>query len=160
MTRIPPPVLAVLAMLAQRQLSPKPPPPTTARRTAAATVALASVGIAGTASNGFRRTGTTVDPIHPDRATTLVTGGPFRFTRNPMYVGMTGLVLANAVRRGAWLGVVPLAVFFAVMDRVQIAAEEPVLREKFGTDYEEYRADVPRWLDKRSLSRLAHTLAP
>jgi len=153
-TRVPPPVLALVAGLAQRLLTSDASPPTTTRKAAAATVAMASAAIAGTASNQFRRSGTTVDPLHPDRASALVTSGPFSLTRNPMYVGMAGLVLANAVRRGSWLGLAPLAAFVVVIDRVQIAAEEPVLRAKFGSKYDDYRGAVPRWLDRRSLTRL------
>jgi protein-S-isoprenylcysteine O-methyltransferase Ste14 len=153
-TRVPPPLLALLAGLAQQVLTPGSEPPTPTRKAAAATIALASVSIAATASNSFRQRGTTIDPLHPERASELVTGGPNAVTRNPMYVGMAGLVLANAVRRGSWLALVPLAGFVAVMDRVQIAAEERALHDRFGTAYDDYRATVPRWLDRRSLAPL------
>jgi protein-S-isoprenylcysteine O-methyltransferase Ste14 len=147
-------VLALLAGVAQRLLTPDAAPMTRTRGAAAGTLALASVAIAGTASTTFRRRGTTIDPLHPERASELVTGGPNAVTRNPMYVGMAGLVLANAVRRGSWLGLVPLVGFVAVMDRVQIAAEERALRDRFGAAYDDYRAAVPRWLDRRSLAPL------
>lgn len=70
-----------------------------------------------------------------------------------MYVGMTGLLVANALRRGSWAALVPVAAFTVVVDRVQIAAEEVALGARFGADYEAYRAAVPRWLGRRSLSR-------
>ena len=68
-----------------------------------------------------------------------------------MYVGLTGLLVANAVRRGSWRALVPVAAFTLVIDRMQIAAEEAALRARFGADYETYRAAVPRWLGNRSL---------
>jgi protein-S-isoprenylcysteine O-methyltransferase Ste14 len=68
-----------------------------------------------------------------------------------MYVGLAGLLVANAVRRGSWRALVPVAAFMLVIDRMQIAAEEAPLRARFGADYEAYRATVPRWLGHRSL---------
>ncbi|WP_107766001.1 methyltransferase family protein [Nocardioides terrigena] len=73
-------------------------------------------------------------------------------TRNPMYVGMAGLLVANAVRRGAWAGLLPVAAFVLVIDRLQITAEESALLANFGADYDAYLASVPRWLDRRSLA--------
>ena len=82
----------------------------------------------------------------------LVTTGVNAVSRNPMYVGMAGLLVANAVRRASWRALLPAAVFTIVIDRWQIAAEEPALLANFGADYEAYRASVPRWLDQRSLT--------
>jgi protein-S-isoprenylcysteine O-methyltransferase Ste14 len=140
--------------VAQRLATPAASAPTTTRGAAAAAVALASAGFSGATMIHFRQGGTTVDPVHPERASTLVTSGPNSVTRNPMYVGLAGLLLANAVRRGSWLALVPLAGFVAVIDRLQIAPEERALRAKFGTAYDEYCAAVPRWIDRRSFARL------
>jgi Fur family ferric uptake transcriptional regulator len=57
-----------------------------------------------------------------------------------MYVGMTGLLVANALRRGSWLALPPVAAFTLVIDRLQVAAEEAALVGNFGADYEAYRA--------------------
>jgi protein-S-isoprenylcysteine O-methyltransferase Ste14 len=105
----------------------------------------------------FRRTGTTLEPFHPDRASVLVTSGVNAVTRNPMYVGLTGLLAANALRKGSWTAVIPLACFVAVIDRTQIAAEEAALRATFGAEYEAYCAAVPRWVDRRSLAGLTQS---
>jgi len=69
-----------------------------------------------------------------------------------MYVGLAGLLVANAVRRGSWTALLPVAAFALVVDRIQIAPEEAALRARFGADFEAYRATVPRWLDRRSLT--------
>jgi protein-S-isoprenylcysteine O-methyltransferase Ste14 len=82
----------------------------------------------------------------------LVTTGANALSRNPMYVGMAGMLVANALRRGSWKALLPVAAFTLVIDRVQIAAEETALLAHFGADYEAYRRAVPRWLDGRSLS--------
>ncbi len=68
-----------------------------------------------------------------------------------MYVGMAGLLVAHAIWRGPWVGLVPVAGFVVFVDRLQIAAEEWALLRNFGAEYEAYRAAAPRWLDRRSL---------
>ncbi len=69
-----------------------------------------------------------------------------------MYVGLAGLLVANALRRGSWMALLPVAAFTLVIDRLQIAAEESALLGNFGADYEAYRATVPRWLGRRSVT--------
>ena len=150
MPRIPPPAVAVAAALVQRALSDGALPPTRSRTAAAATISLLSLSMAGAAGNRFRRAGTTTEPFQPGRATVLVTGGANAVSRNPMYVGMAGLLLAHAVGRGSWAALLPLVGFVGFIDRVQIRAEERALLEKFGTAYEDYRATTPRWVDRRS----------
>lgn len=92
----------------------------------------------------FRQRGTPIRPT--DRAVTLVTGGPFRFTRNPMYLGIVGMLLGVAV----WIGSVPMLIapvgFVVLMSRVFIPFEERSLRESFGGAYEAYAKKVRRWL--------------
>lgn len=143
---IPPPLVALGAGVGQRVLAGRPRPRTTARTVAAAGVALASVALAAGAARSFRRVGTTLDPKEPTEASVLVTTGPHAVTRNPMYVGLTGLLLANAVRLGSWRSLAPTAAFVLAMDRIQIPYEETALRERFGEDFEHYRATVPRWV--------------
>lgn len=121
------------------------------RAVAAATAAAASAGLAATAARQFVRQGTTLEPFDPSKASVLVTTGPMTITRNPMYVGLTGLLVAHAVRRGAWPALLPVVGFVALIDRLQIAGEERALLANFGADYEAYRAAVPRWLDRRSI---------
>jgi protein-S-isoprenylcysteine O-methyltransferase Ste14 len=69
-----------------------------------------------------------------------------------MYVGLAGMLVANAVRLGSWKALLPVAAFTLVIDRLQIAAEESALFANFGADYEAYRAAVPRWLGSRSVT--------
>ena len=111
----------------------------------------ASTGLAAASAREFRRQGTTVEPFDPSRAAVLVTTGANAVSRNPMYVGMAGLLVANAIRRRAWTALLPVAAFIVFIDRVQIAAEEPALLANFGAEYEAYQARVPRWLDRRSV---------
>jgi protein-S-isoprenylcysteine O-methyltransferase Ste14 len=76
-----------------------------------------------------------------------------------MYLGLSGTLLANAVRRGSWRALLPLAGFMLVLDRAQVAAEETALSAKFGDDFEAYCATVPRWLGLRSLAAVSRSVA-
>jgi protein-S-isoprenylcysteine O-methyltransferase Ste14 len=89
--------------------------------------------------------------MDPSKATSLVVSGPNAATRNPMYVGLAGMLVANAIRLRDWRALLPLAAFVGYLDRVQVAAEERALAEKFGADYDAYRAAVPRWIGARSV---------
>ena len=149
--RIPPPVLALSAALVQRLLTRDAQPVTAARAAAAGTTAVASFTLATAAVTEFRRSGTTLEPFDPSKASTLVTTGANSISRNPMYVGLTGMLVSFAILRGSWVALLPVAGFTIVIDRQQIAPEESALLDLFGADYEAYRAEVPRWLGVRSL---------
>ncbi|MDX6324451.1 MAG: hypothetical protein QOK15_805 [Nocardioidaceae bacterium] len=149
----PPPLVALAAALAQRALARGTSAPGPARVAVAATVSTASTALAGAAASRFRRSGTTIDAFHPERASALVTTGPFAISRNPMYTGLTGLLLAHAIGRRSWAGLVPVAGFVVLIDRLQIRAEESALADRFGAEYDAYRAASPRWLDRRSFRR-------
>lgn len=118
-------------------------------RAAGALIALGAAALAASAMDQFRRHETTVNPIAVDRVTSLVETGPNAITRNPMYVGLAGLLVAHAVMRRSWLALLPVAGFVAVIDRLQIRDEEVALRQRFGPAYDEYVARVPRWLGPR-----------
>jgi protein-S-isoprenylcysteine O-methyltransferase Ste14 len=94
----------------------------------------------------FRRDHTTVEPFDPSKTSALVTDGPNALTRNPMYVGMAGLLTAHALFRGGWLTLLPVAGFVAVIDRFQIRPEEAALQELFGEDYAAYCRSTRRWV--------------
>jgi protein-S-isoprenylcysteine O-methyltransferase Ste14 len=142
---VPPPAWFLLALGAQFLVA-RRRPTTTCSRVASAGLGVAAAAMAGSAFATFRRHGTTVDPEHPERASELVTDGPFRLTRNPMYLALGSLLIAHAVLRRSLPALAPVAGFVFVIDRVQILAEERALSRRFGGDYERYRSAVPRWL--------------
>ncbi len=156
--RPPPPLLALAAGLGQRAMTKDAPPASAARTVVATAIAGASAGLAAASARQFRRQGTTLEPTDPSRASVLVTTGVNAITRNPMYVGLTGLLVAHAVRRGSWAALPPVVAFTLVMDRSQIAAEEPALLANFGPAYDAYRRAVPRWLDRRSVDGVSRAL--
>ncbi|NYI76005.1 methyltransferase family protein [Nocardioides panzhihuensis] len=145
MPKVPPPVYVAAGLAAQHLLAARGRP-TAVRSVAAGALAAASVYVAASAVHAFSRKHTTVNPLEPERTTAVVTDGPFRYTRNPMYVSMTGVLTAHALLRGGWLPLVPVAAFVAAMDRIQIPAEEHALAWSFGRTYDDYRGTTPRWL--------------
>jgi len=104
----------------------------------------AAVGIAGVV--GFRARRTTVNPTRPAAATSLVQHGVYRWTRNPMYLGLA-LGLAGVAVGLSNLGAMALLpAFVAWIDRLQIIPEERALLANFGAAFTDYAARVRRWL--------------
>lgn len=94
----------------------------------------------------FRKASTTVDPRFPENASHIVSSGIYRFTRNPMYLGMLVLLIAwMALLSNVGTLVIP-ALFALYITRWQIVPEERALAEKFGAEYEAYCKSVRRWL--------------
>ncbi|MBM3907667.1 MAG: isoprenylcysteine carboxylmethyltransferase family protein [Gemmatimonadetes bacterium] len=95
----------------------------------------------------------TLAPVSPP--TQFVACGPYRFTRNPMYVGVTcwllGLAMFTGARALLWYAVL-VPVGFHMFVRF---VEEPKLRRRFGAEYEAYTQRVPRWLGRRRGTREA-----
>ena len=94
----------------------------------------------------FFRAHTTFNPIHPERTQTLVTAGTYRYTRNPMYVGMLIILTGWCIYLGSLGAFALLPVFVWVLTHQQIVPEEQVLAQKFGQAYTDYQRRVPRWL--------------
>ena len=93
----------------------------------------------------FRRVGTTVDPIEPENANQLVTTGPYRFSRNPMYLSMVLLLVGLAFKNLNGLTLFPILAFMWFITQNQIKPEEKALREKFGEQYDKYCQRTRRW---------------
>lgn len=116
------------------------------RVAAAITIALVGVGLCVAGAISFKRARTTVNPMKPETASSLVTGGIYRITRNPMYVGFLLALIAWAIFLAtAWALAGPL-VFVIYLNRFQIGPEEKALSAMFGTAYSDYMAKVRRWL--------------
>jgi protein-S-isoprenylcysteine O-methyltransferase Ste14 len=92
----------------------------------------------------FRRASTTIIPNQP--ASQLVRGGPYRFTRNPMYTGLTLTYLGVSVWLNSFWPLVLLPVVLVLLVTLVIRREEAYLASAFGTEYSDYRARVRRWL--------------
>ena len=85
-------------------------------------------------------------PFDPPRK--FVAAGPYKFVRNPMYVGVLAMVLGEAAlyRAGVLLGYA--GALLLTFHLFVVTYEEPTLRRKFGASHERYCASVPRWLPR------------
>lgn len=93
-----------------------------------------------------RRGRGTLSPVDPPRA--LVVQGPYRYVRNPMYVGVTAILLGEVLLTRSRALLVYWMIWFAAANLFILAYEEPTLRRQFGTAYERYTANVRRWLPR------------
>ena len=148
-SRVPPPVVGLLVAAAMWCLSLLPPSiqqPSITRGVLA--VGLAAVGAAFSLSGvlAFRRARTTVNPLKPASATSLVSGGIYRVTRNPMYVGMLFLLFAWATLLWSIWSLLGTLLFVGYITRFQITPEERALAALFGAEFAAYKSRVRQWL--------------
>jgi protein-S-isoprenylcysteine O-methyltransferase Ste14 len=147
--RIPPPVVALLVAAAMWALArwlplvefqlPRP-------WLTGGLVALLGFGVSLAGVLQFKRARTTVNPLHPDRASALVVTGIYRHTRNPMYAGMALVLVGCFLAFGGLSALVGLPAFMAYISRFQIQPEERALQVRFGRDFSDYQSRVGRWL--------------
>jgi protein-S-isoprenylcysteine O-methyltransferase Ste14 len=145
--RVPPPALYALAVLVGYLLNQRWPLPINGGASVQALAwLLVGVWLVLTVSSigNFRRSRTSIVPIRP--ATTLVIAGPYRFTRNPMYVGLAALTVALGLFLDSWWPIVLLVPVLFVVRAFVIAPEERYLERRFGADYVAYTQRVRRWL--------------
>ena len=106
---------------------------------------LSGLGVLIASVRVFRKVGTTVNPVDPNQASMLVVEGPFTFSRNPMYLGMSEMLIGFGFIFGAWLTLPIVALFMIYITIFQILPEELVMKEKF-ENYDEYCSKVRRWI--------------
>jgi len=105
---------------------------------------ITSILLARSAFQEMRRANTNIDPRQP--ATTLVTEGPFRYTRNPLYSSLTLMYTGIALVTNAFWAMLLLPVTLLIINRGVIEREELYLERKFGEQYLDYKASVRRWI--------------
>jgi protein-S-isoprenylcysteine O-methyltransferase Ste14 len=145
--RVPPPLYYVAGFLVGVVLElvlPTSWPPAGVRIAVAVLAVGAWLGLDGAATLKFRRASTSMLPMNP--TTALVTSGPYRLTRNPMYLGMAFLYVGFAFAFGVIWALAFLPAVLVIVDRFVIAREEPYLERMFGQAYRDYKARVRRWL--------------
>lgn len=107
-------------------------------------VAAGGVALSATGFREFTRAGTNVDPFEP--ALKLVTTGLYRFTRNPMYLGMVVFLLGVSLVLSLEWGLILTPILWLAFDRLVVAREEAYLRRKFGEPYQAFLTRTRRWL--------------
>ena len=95
----------------------------------------------------FKKSETTVNPMKPETSTSLVTSGIFKYTRNPMYVGLTSILLASCFYFSSLLGIIVYVPLFILYITVfQIIPEEETMKGLFNDEYLDYCSKVRRWI--------------
>lgn len=102
------------------------------------------LGLAGILQFALRST--SVNPHRPENASALVTGGVYRYSRNPMYLGLLLILVAAVFVLGSLTGLPIVLLFIVYMNRFQIKPEEDVMKEKFGDEFLDYKKRVGRWI--------------
>ncbi len=99
------------------------------------------------ATKEFKKSNTTVNPMKPETSTSLVTSGIFKYTRNPMYLGLSSILLASCFYFSSLLGIIVYVPFFILYITVfQIIPEEEVMKSLFNNEYLDYCSKVRRWI--------------
>jgi protein-S-isoprenylcysteine O-methyltransferase Ste14 len=112
----------------------------------AAFVAAFGCGMVMVGSRSFHRVGTTVNPMKPEATTSLVTEGVYRFSRNPIYLGLAMILSSWGVYLSDLLSLIFVCFFIMYMNHFQIQPEERILHKLFGSCFERYKHQVRRWL--------------
>ena len=94
----------------------------------------------------FKEKETTVNPMSPEKASSLVVDGVFKYTRNPMYVGMNSFLLGLLIILNNPINLIFLIIFFFIVRNLFVIKEEAQMEETFGQDYLTYKGKVRRWL--------------
>ena len=94
----------------------------------------------------FRRRKTTMSPFSPERTASVVSSGIYRWTRNPMYLGMALALFGVAVWQANLFGFAAVLLFCAYLTRFQIVPEERMLLKLFGEEFATYMNQVRRWI--------------
>lgn len=143
--RVPPPLVAVIIGVLMWLLA-RPVPAFGARAWLAILILLAGVAVCLAGVLSFRRARTTVNPLKPETASSLVIAGIYRRTRNPMYLGFAIVLLAWSIALASFAALLGVVAFVLYMNRFQIGPEERALRQLFGAEFDAYCARVRRWV--------------
>ena len=94
----------------------------------------------------FKKQNTTVNPIKIENASSLVTSGIFKYSRNPMYLGMVIILFGLALMFNLVGGILFVFLFMIYITKFQIRPEEEVMERLFGEDFIKYKHKVRMWL--------------
>ena len=149
-TKIPPPLVTLIAMLLTFlsrdyldifYLHPH------LQRTLFLLFLVIGVSVIFLATRQFKISKTTVNPLKPETASSLVTSGIFRRTRNPMYLGLTSLLISFSIYFSSVFGIIIyLPLFISYITIFQIIPEEDAMNKLFSNDYKSYCLKVRRWI--------------
>ena len=94
----------------------------------------------------FKNHQTTINPLNLTKTSSLVNTGIFKYTRNPMYLGMIFILLSIALKFNLYGGLIVLFLFFSFITKFQIIPEEKAMEKLFGQEFKNYKKTTRRWL--------------
>lgn len=147
--RIPPPLIATLCAIAMWILAIYTPSLNVSfslRVIIALLIFVVGIFFSLRGASAFRLAKTTINPLHPETTSALVTTGIYQYSRNPMYVGFVLFLLALAVLLSSPVALLGVLGFVLYINKFQILPEERALQTLFGSDFTYYRTQVRRWL--------------
>ena len=96
--------------------------------------------------NKFRQVGTTISPLKPNKTSSLINSGIYRYTRNPMYLGLLLMLFSIALFLKNFISFLIIPLFMLFITKNQILPEEEALEKIFGGEYKNYKKKVRRWI--------------
>ena len=94
----------------------------------------------------FKKQKTTVNPLQPEKASSLVISGVFKYSRNPMYLGLSLILLSVAIQFNFFGGILIVFVFIAFITKFQIIPEEIAMEKLFGEEFIRYKKKTRKWI--------------
>ena len=137
-------LVSLILMIALHYLSPFYQLVSTPLRYAGVPLLIGGICFVAVAASAFSRVGTPVVPF--EKSTVVVTSGLFRFSRNPMYLGMVMALVGVALFLGSAAAFIPIPIFVYLIQYQFISPEEEFLEELFGEEYLVYKGKVRRWI--------------
>ena len=107
---------------------------------------LIGIGVLVSAVASFRKQKTTVNPLDIEKASSLVISGVFKYSRNPMYLGMVFILVSVALKFNLIGGIILTLLFALFITRFQIIPEEAVMEKLFKEEFDSYKKETRRWL--------------
>lgn len=94
----------------------------------------------------FKNHRTTINPLNLTKTSSLVNTGVFKYTRNPMYLGMVFILLSIALKFNIYGGLIVIVIFLSFITKFQIIPEEKAMEKLFGQEFKNYKKKTSRWL--------------
>ena len=145
--KIPPPIVTLISSLAiyfSRNLFPNHHGPIL--DTFSVLLLICGIIIIRTAFLSFKSHQTTINPLNLTKTSSLVNTGVFKYTRNPMYLGMVFILLSIALKFNLYGGLIVIFLFFSFITKFQIIPEEKAMEKLFGQKFNNYKKTTRRWL--------------
>ena len=98
------------------------------------------------AISSFKKQKTTISPLHPEKTSVLVISNVFKYSRNPMYLGMLFILISLAIRYNIIGGIIAISIFIFFITKFQIKPEEVQMKKIFGKKYAQYKKRTRMWI--------------